>query len=53
MTRLTDCYSDVFTYVLSLRQAGGADTPHHTVNADICGLLEKAETRAALGLPNP
>lgn len=47
MTRLTDCYADVFTYVLALVAAKDAAVGYDTVGQDILGLLEAADARAA------
>lgn len=52
MTRLTDCYADVFTYVLTLVGAGQAAVGDDAVRQDLLGLLEAAEARAlAAGFP--
>jgi type VI secretion system protein ImpK len=47
MKRLTDCYCDVFSYVLSLLAAKGTAVAHDTVREDLLGLLDAAGGRAA------
>lgn len=46
MTRLNDCYCDVFTYVLSLLGAKGGNAGYETVRDDILSLLTTADARA-------
>jgi type VI secretion system protein ImpK len=47
MTRLTDCYCDVFSYVLALLPAKDTTVGYDTIRQDILGLLETADARAA------
>ena len=47
MTRLTDCYADVFTYVLALRRAAAGAAGYDAVRQDILALLAAADARAA------
>lgn len=49
MTRLNDCYSSVFSYVLYLLDASGAGVGYDKAREDILGLLEDADDMAAAG----
>ncbi|HWQ09552.1 MAG TPA: DotU family type IV/VI secretion system protein, partial [Holophaga sp.] len=47
MMHLTDCYCDVFAYVLALLEAPGPGVGYDKVREDLLGLFQAAETRAA------